>query len=125
MRLRAGLFTNTTYEKYLILDWERFRDKESYDFENYQKYEKLKEEEIRKSFVFNNIKDIKSFYDTFVYLKSIAKNDWSYNNSFDLIDPEEQEPKAHADQPRQGYSGEGKGVDRHGNGKNGARQLPD
>ena len=78
-------FTNTTYEKYLILDWERFRDKESYDFENYQEYEKLKEEEIRKSFVFKDIKDVKSFYDTFVYLKSIAKNDWSYNNSFDLI----------------------------------------
>lgn len=78
-------FTNTTYEKYLILDWERFRDKESYDFENYQEYEKLKEEEIRKSFVFKDIKDVKSFYDTFVYLKSIAENDWSYNNSFDLI----------------------------------------
>ena len=78
-------FTNTTYEKYLILDWERFRDKEIYDFENYEEYQKLKEEEIRKSFVFNDIKDIKSFYDTFVYLKSIAKNDWSYNNSFDLI----------------------------------------
>ena len=79
-------FTNTTYEKYLILDWDRFRDKESYDFENHKEYEKLKEEEIRKSFVCNNIKDVKSFYyDTFVYLKSITKNDWSYNNSFDLI----------------------------------------
>ena len=79
-------FTNTTYEKYLILDWDRFRDKESYDFENHEEYEKLKEEEIRKSFVCNNIKDVKSFYyDTFVYLKSIAKNYWSYNNSFDLI----------------------------------------
>ena len=79
-------FTNTTYEKYLILDWDRFRDKESYDFENHKEYEKLKEEEIRKSFVCNNTKDVKSFYyDTFVYLKSIAKNYWSYNNSFDLI----------------------------------------
>jgi hypothetical protein len=78
-------FTNTTYEKYLILDWDRFRDKESYDFENHEEYEKLKEEEIRKSFVCNNIKDVKSFYNTFVYLKNIAENDWSYNNSFDLI----------------------------------------
>ena len=78
-------FTNTTYEKYLILDWDRFRDKESYDFENHKEYEKLKEEEIRKSFVCNNIKDVKSFYNTFVYLKNIAENDWSYNNSFDLI----------------------------------------
>lgn len=78
-------FTNTTYEKYLILDWDRFRDKESYDFDNHKEYEKLKEEEIRKSFVCNNTKDVKSFYNTFVYLKSIAKNYWSYNNSFDLI----------------------------------------
>ena len=78
-------FTNTTYEKYLILDWDRFRDKESYDFENHEEYKKLKEEKIRKSFVCNNIKDVKSFYDTLIYLKSIAKNYWSYNNSFDLI----------------------------------------
>ena len=78
-------FTNPTYEKYLILDWDRFRDKESYDFENHQEYEKLKEEEIRKSFIFNNIKEIELFYNTFIYLKSIAKNDWGYNNSFDLI----------------------------------------
>lgn len=66
-------FTNPTYEKYLILDWDRFRDKESYDFENHQEYEKLKEEEIRKSFIFNNIKEIELFYNTFIYLKSIAK----------------------------------------------------
>ncbi|MCB5658884.1 hypothetical protein LIQ27_22600, partial [Bacteroides fragilis] len=58
-------FTNPTYEKYLILDWDRFRDKESYDFENHQEYEKLKEEEIRKSFSFNNIKEIELFYNTF------------------------------------------------------------
>lgn len=35
--------------------------------------------------IFNNIKEIELFYNTFIYLKSIAKNDWGYNNSFDLI----------------------------------------
>jgi hypothetical protein len=76
---------NPIYEIYLILDWDRFRDKESYDFDNHREYEKLKGEEIRKSFIFHSISEIKSFYDTFIYLKSVAKNDWNYNNSFDLI----------------------------------------
>lgn len=78
-------FTNPTYEKFRILDWDRFKDKESYDFENQHEYKRLKEEEIRKSFIFNSIKEIKLFYDTFIYLKSLAKNAWSYNKSFDLI----------------------------------------
>ena len=78
-------FINPIYEKYLVLDWDRLRDKESYDFENHREYEKLKEEEIRKSFVFSNIQEVRLFYDTFIYLKSVAKNDWSYNNSFELI----------------------------------------
>ncbi|MDR2085424.1 MAG: ATP-binding protein [Bacteroidales bacterium] len=78
-------FTNPTYEMYLILDWDSYRDKNSYDFDNYREYEKLKEVEVRKYFVFNDIQEIKSFYDTFIHLKSIAENDWSYNNSFDLI----------------------------------------
>lgn len=72
-------FTNPTYEKYLILDWERCRDKEIDDFE------KLKEEEIRKSFIFNDIEEIKSFYNTFTYLKKVIKNNWDYNNSLDWI----------------------------------------
>ncbi len=78
-------FINPTYEKYIILDWDILRDKEIYNFEDYSEYEKLKEEEIRKSFIFNNIHDIKLFYDTFIYLKDIAKNEWNYNKSFDLI----------------------------------------
>ena len=78
-------FTNPIYEIYLVLDWDKFRDKESFDFDNHREYEKLKEEKIRKSFIFKSISDIKQFYNTFIYLKSVAKNDWSYNNSFDLI----------------------------------------
>lgn len=78
-------YTNQIYEIYLVLDWDRFRDKEIYDFENYQEYEKLKEDQIRKYFIFNDLSEVKLFYNTFVYLKSIEANNWNYNNSFDLI----------------------------------------
>ncbi len=78
-------FTNKTYKMYLILDWYRYRNKESYDFKNRQEYVKLKNEEIRKSFIFNDIKEFKEFYNTFIYLKGIAVNSENYNNSFDLI----------------------------------------
>ena len=78
-------FTNPIYEIYLKLDWDWFRNKESYNFEKHSDFEKLKAAEIRKSFVFHSISEIKSFYDTFFYLKNIAKNNWNYNASFDLI----------------------------------------
>ena len=78
-------FTTPTYDVYLLLDWDRFRDKERFDFDDYDEYKKLKEKEIRKSFVFNSISEIKSFYNTFVYLKSVAKNGYNYNNALDII----------------------------------------
>ena len=79
------LFTNSTYESYLKIDWDRFRDKDMYDFENYQEYEKLKEAEIRNSFVFKDENEIDDFYRIFVSLKNAAENDWNYNNTLDII----------------------------------------
>ncbi|MCK5535685.1 MAG: ATP-binding protein [Bacteroidales bacterium] len=78
-------FTNSTYETFLKIDWDRLRDKEMYEFENYKEYEKLKEIEIRTSFVFNSKKEIDDFYHVFVYLKNISKNSWNYTSTLDII----------------------------------------
>lgn len=78
-------FTNSIYETYLKIDWNRLRDKEMFEFDNYSEYEKLKESEIRTSFVFYSTDQIAPFYGDFVYLKKEAKNDWSYNNTLEII----------------------------------------
>lgn len=78
-------FRNSTYETFLKIDWNRFRDKEMYEFDNYREYEKLKEVEIRSSFIFNNKEQVKEFYNTFVYLKNLTKNEGNYNATLELV----------------------------------------
>lgn len=78
-------FRNNTYETFLKIDWDRLRDKEMYEFDDYREYEKLKEAEIRSSFIFNDKEQVKKFYNTFVYLKKLTKNDWNYNTTLDHV----------------------------------------
>jgi len=80
-------FRNHLYEMYLIVNWDKFRDKESFEYENYQEYEKLKEEEIRTNFVFKNEMEIKSFCEHFkcLYNSEEERDRWSYNNSLEII----------------------------------------
>ena len=66
-------FVNETYQTFLKLDWDRLGDKRISEFNGSSKYYKLKEEEIRTSFLFNNIDEINSFYDTFILLKKSVK----------------------------------------------------
>lgn len=78
-------FRNLTYDTYLKIDWDRIRDKEDFEFENYEEYEKLKGEEIRTSFVFNTKEEIIKFLEVFTFLKNNTKNDWNYSKTLDLI----------------------------------------
>ncbi|MGI8314905.1 hypothetical protein [Halobacillus mangrovi] len=78
-------FSNRTYKAFLKLDWDRLRDKEIYDFDNFREYEKLKEEEIRSSFKFKTSEEIYNFYRDFIYLESKSKNNWNYLKSLDFI----------------------------------------
>jgi hypothetical protein len=78
-------FTNPTYEIFLKIDWDRLRDKEVYDFDDYKQYEKLKEKEIRTSFLFRKAAEVKKFYNIFAYLQKAAKNQWNYNTTLDYI----------------------------------------
>ncbi|WP_347923669.1 hypothetical protein [Pontimicrobium sp. SW4] len=81
----SNSFRNSTYETYLKIDWNRFRDKEDYEFDDYREYERLKEEEIRTSFILENEKGARDFLKVFTFLKEKAKNEWNYNNSLDFI----------------------------------------
>lgn len=81
----AVRFSNPLYRTYLKVDWNRLRDKEMFEFDDYRQYEVLKEQEIRQSFLFENTDQVQSFYQDFLQLKSLAKNDWSYNNTLEFV----------------------------------------
>lgn len=78
-------FTNEMYEVFKKIDWESYRNREMHEYANYREFERLKEVEIRNSFVFATKKEVDDFYKSFVYLKKAAKNDWSYNTTIDII----------------------------------------
>ncbi|MBB1192369.1 ATP-binding protein [Flavobacterium sp. SOK18b] len=78
-------FVNETYLTFLKIDWDRFRDKEMYEFDDFREYERLKEAEIRTSFILTDVDEINTFYDTFVLLKNSADNNWNYNNTLDFV----------------------------------------
>lgn len=78
-------FVNETYLTFLKIDWDRFRDKEMYEFDDFREYERLKEAEVRTSFMLTNIDEINNFYDTFILLRNSAENNWNYNNTLDFI----------------------------------------
>lgn len=78
-------FVNDTYLTFLKIDWDRFRDKEMYEFDDFREYERLKEAEIRSSFILTNIDGINKFYSTFLLLRNTAKNNYNYNNALDFI----------------------------------------
>ncbi len=55
-------FLSSDYQIYLLLRHDRLRDKEEYDFDNYNEFELLKEAEIRKSFMFKSLPEFRKFY---------------------------------------------------------------
>ncbi len=78
-------FVNEIYLLFLKLDWNKYQDKEMHDFEDQQEYEKLKEAEIRSSFVLAHEDGINHFYNTFILLKNLAQNDWDYGHVLDFV----------------------------------------
>ncbi|QCX38990.1 ATP-binding protein [Aureibaculum algae] len=78
-------FTNELYEISLKIDWDKFRDKEMYEYDNLTEYDVLKELEIRKSFVFEDSHEVDEFYKKFVYIRTFSSNDWNYSKVLDII----------------------------------------
>ncbi len=78
-------YVNELYLIYLKIDWDRLRDKELYEFEDYAEYEKLKENEVREFFVFDKLDSFKTFYNHYYFLLNWVNNDYRIKNSFDYI----------------------------------------
>lgn len=78
-------YTNERYKTFLLIDWNRMRDKEMFEFEDFREYDRLKENEIRKSFIFNSMDEFREFYQSFIYLSNASDNNWNYNKSYDCI----------------------------------------
>ncbi|WP_188049126.1 ATP-binding protein [Flavobacterium sp. GP15] len=78
-------FTNPTYETFLKFDMNIFRDKTINKQLNFREQEKLRETQIRSSFLFQNVTEINIFYKTFTYLKRVAIREYNYNETLDYI----------------------------------------
>lgn len=81
-------YTNVVYELYLKISWNRCRDKELYEFDSYDEYKKLKEVELHKYFVFEDVQEIENFYKDFLSVVDLKKEDYdrfSYCLSLDVI----------------------------------------
>lgn len=81
-------YTNPIYELYLKINWNKCRDRELYEFDNYDEYKRLKEEELRKNFVFENIQEIDEFYKDFLSVIDFEDEEsdiFSYSISLDII----------------------------------------
>jgi len=79
-------FINPLYEFYLKISWDRLRDKYEYEFENWQEYEKLKEIEVRSSFLIDTLDDFELIYNNYVFLQKWKKeNLYNIEKSMRLI----------------------------------------
>ncbi|HEY1038008.1 MAG TPA: ATP-binding protein [Bacteroidia bacterium] len=72
-------FTNKQYKNYLVLSYNRLRDKEDFEFENYEEYRKLKAEEIAKTFSFKTIAQFKVFYKEYLFI-----HNWKYGKNHEI-----------------------------------------
>lgn len=78
-------FTNKIYQTFLKINWDRFRDKEIYNFDDFREYDRLKESEIRDAFIFNSSNEVEEFYENFVYIKTVLNNNENYHRAFDIV----------------------------------------
>ena len=77
-------FTSPLYSMFLKMSWDRLRGREEYEFSNFEEYNKLKEADIRSSFVFNNADDLPPFYQKLLHVEE-ARRQGSRYDSLDFI----------------------------------------
>ena len=78
-------FINPIYRMYLKIDWNKARDKEFFEFDDYKKYNILKEAEIKSSFLFKSVDDIKIFCDNLSIINNELKNNCKFSSSLKTI----------------------------------------
>jgi hypothetical protein len=79
-------FYSKEFEYFRKLDWNRVRGKQDYDFEKYEDFQKLKEEDIKSSFVFKEEKEFEELHKAISNTLSLEDNNgWGIYQSLDII----------------------------------------
>ncbi len=80
------MFNTQEYGDYRKLDWNRFRDKEEYEFDNWREYEEIKSKDLKENFTFKSRADFKLFLDTVDNYHSVKDSNHSQiENSLEVI----------------------------------------
>lgn len=82
-------FISKEYEYFRKLDWNTLRGRQDYDFEKYDDFEKLKEQDVRLSFVFKNEADFSALHTAIKNALSLdGNNSWGIDQSLNIIGEE-------------------------------------
>lgn len=79
-------FKSKEYDYFKKLDWNRIRGKQDYEFENHEDFKRLKEQDIRKSFVFKKKSEFKPLIKVINKILLLDERAvWSVQSSVDVI----------------------------------------
>lgn len=79
-------FLTPEYLDFRKLEWNRLKDKDDYDFRDFQEYDKLKTEEIKDGFIFYNYHEFERFFKAIENHLTVKKNDYfSISQSIDIV----------------------------------------
>ena len=80
------IYDTQEYRHYKKLDWNRFRDKEEYEFDKWDEYEEIKSADLKENFTCNSIDDFNAFLNTVDNFQSIKDSSHSQiENSLEVV----------------------------------------
>lgn len=82
-------FNSKEYEYFRKLDWNSHRGRQDYNFKNYDDFQKLKEQDVRSSFVFKSEDEFKALHLAIKNTLSLeGNNSWGIDQSLNIITEE-------------------------------------
>lgn len=80
------IFTNDEYKAFRKLDWNSYRGKQDYEFENDDEFRRLKEKDIREFFVFKNVMEFQILHKTIKNTLLLeGNNSWGLQEALNVI----------------------------------------
>ncbi len=82
-------FNSKDYEYFRKLDWNSLRGRQDYDFEKYEDFQKLKEQDVRTSFLFESETEFAALHKAISNSLSLGDNNtWGIDQSLNIISEE-------------------------------------
>lgn len=79
-------FSTQEYSDFCKLDWNRLRDKNDFEFNDFREYDNLKTEEIRKNFIFSSEQEFDKLFTAISNVIAVKQNDYfSAGQSIDIV----------------------------------------